>query len=78
MTTVYEILLLVNEDKIVEVEKTKRSNGFDRIVKSPSRQNVSKASATKNYQISPRLPLFNSLSSQEKAMYCRYGNGNHC
>ena len=58
MTTVYEILLLVDEDMIVEVEKTKRSNGFDRIVKSPSRQNVSKASATKNYQISPRLPLF--------------------
>ena len=58
MTMVYEILLLVDEDMIVEVEKTKRSNGFDRIVKSPSRQNVSKASATKNYQISPRLPLF--------------------
>ena len=71
MTTFHEILLLVDEDMIVEVEKTKRSNGFDRIVKSPSRQNVSKASATKNYQISPRLPLFNSLSSQEKAMYCR-------
>ena len=71
MTTVYEILLLVDEDMMVEVEKTKRSNGFDRIVKSPSRQNVFKASATKNYQISPRLPLFNSLSSQEKAMYCR-------
>ena len=43
MTMVYEILLLVDEDMIVEVEKTKRSNGFDRIVKSPSRQNVSKA-----------------------------------
>ena len=71
MTTVYEILLLVDEDMIVEVEKTKRSNGFDRIVKSPSCQNMSKASATKNYQISPRLPLFNSLCSREKAMYCR-------
>ena len=71
MTTVYEILLLVDEDMIVEVEKTKRSNGFDRIVKSPSCQNMSKASATKNYQISPWLPLFNSLCSREKAMYCR-------
>ena len=71
MTMVYEILLLVDEDMIVEVEKTKRSNGFDRIVKSPSCQNMSKASATKNYQISPRLPLFNSLCSREKAMYCR-------
>ena len=71
MTMVYEILLLVDEDMIVEVEKTKRSNGFDRIVKSPSCQNMSKASATKNYQISPQLPLFNSLCSREKAMYCR-------
>ena len=71
MTTVYEILLLVDEDMIVEVEKTKRSNGFDRVVKSPSCQNMSKASATKNYQISPQLPLFNSLCSREKAMYCR-------
>ena len=71
MTTVYEILLLVDEDMIVEVEKTKRSNGFDRIVKSPSCQNMSKASATKNYQILPQLPLFNSLCSREKAMYCR-------
>ena len=73
MMTVYKILLLVDEDMIVGAEntETKRSNGFDRIVKSPSRQNVSKASATKNYQILPWLPLFNSLSSQEKAMNCR-------
>ena len=36
---------LVDEDVIVEAEntETKRSNGFGRIVKSPSRQNVSKA-----------------------------------
>ena len=64
--------MLVDEDVIVEAEntETKRSNGFGRIVKSASTktQNVSKAH--KNYQISP-LTLFNSLSSQEKAMYCR-------
>ena len=42
MTTVHEILLLVDEDMIVEVEKTKRSNGFDRIVKSPSRKTCPK------------------------------------
>ena len=37
--------MLVDEDVIVEAEntETKRSNGFGRIVKSPSRQNVSKA-----------------------------------
>ena len=36
--------MLVDEDVIVEAENTekKRSNGFSRIVKSPSRQNVSK------------------------------------
>ena len=38
------------------------------IVKSPSRQRCPKP--VKNYQISP-LPLFNSLSSQEKAVHCR-------
>ena len=45
MTTGCGILLLVDEDVIVEAEntETKRSNGFGRIVKSPSRQNVSKA-----------------------------------
>ena len=37
--------MLVDEDVIVEAEntETKRSNGFGRIVKSPSRQNVPKA-----------------------------------
>ena len=62
--------MLVDEDVLVDAEntETKRSNGFGRIVKSPSRQNVSKAP-----QILPNLaaPLFNSLFSQEKAMYCR-------
>ena len=45
MTTGCGILLLVDEDVIVEAEntETKRSNGFGRIVKSSSRQNVSKA-----------------------------------
>ena len=45
MTKGCGILLLVDEDVIVEAEntETKRSNGFGRIVKSPSRQNVSKA-----------------------------------
>ena len=38
------------------------------IVKSPSRQRCPKTA--KNYQISP-LPLFNPLSSQEKAVHCR-------
>ena len=67
MTTGCGILLLVDEDVIVEAEntETKRSNGFGRIVKSPS-----SPKPAKNYQISP-LPLFNSLSSQEKAMYRR-------
>ena len=39
------MLLLVDEDVIVEAEntETKRSNGFGRIVKSPSSQIVSKA-----------------------------------
>ena len=37
--------MLVDEDVIVEAEntETKRSNGFGRIVKSPSRQNVCNA-----------------------------------
>ena len=45
MMTGCGILLLVDEDVIVEAEntETKRSNGFGRIVKSSSRQNVSKA-----------------------------------
>ena len=65
-----EMLLLVDEDVVVEAEntETKRSNGFDRIVKSPSRQNVSK---TRQKLPISALPLFNSLFSQEKAMYCR-------
>ena len=69
MTTGCGILLLVDEDVIVEAEntETKRSNGFGRIVKSPYRQNVSKAG--QNYQTVS--PLFNSLFIQEKAMYCR-------
>ena len=42
---VTEILFLVDEDVTLEAEntETKRSNGFGRIVKSPSRQIVSKA-----------------------------------
>ena len=45
MTTGCGILLSVDEDVIVEAEntETKRWNGFGRIVKSSSRQNVSKA-----------------------------------
>ena len=39
------MLLLVDEDVVVEAEntETKLSNGFGRIVKSPSLQNLSKA-----------------------------------
>ena len=50
--------MLVDEDVIVEAEntETKGSNGFGRIVKSPSRQNVPKARQ--------KLP---NLASQEKA-----------
>ena len=58
MTTGCGILLLVDEDVIVEAEntETKRSNGFGRIVKSPYRQNVSKAG--QNYQtVSPLFRL---------------------
>ena len=45
MTKGCGILLLVDEDVIVEAEntETKRSNGFGRIVKSLSRQNVCNA-----------------------------------
>ena len=62
MTKGCGILLLVDEDVIVEAEntETKRSNGFGRIVKSPSRQSVPKARQ--------KLP---NLAIQEKAMYCK-------
>ena len=68
MTTRCGILLLVDEDVIVEAEnsETKLSNGFGRN-RHPAKTCPKPA---KNYQISP-LPLFNSLFSQEKAMYCR-------
>ena len=44
-----------------ENTKTKRSDGLGRILKSPSRQSVSKA----------RQKLPNLLSTQETAMFCR-------
>ena len=74
MTTGCGILLLVDEDVIVEAEntETKRSNGFGRIVKSSSRQNVSKArQKLPNLASSATVIYYSYLFSQEKAMYCR-------
>ena len=62
--------MLVDEDVIVEAEntETKRSNGFGQIVKSPSRQKVSKAHQK---LLNLAAAAITALSSQERAMYCR-------
>ena len=61
----------MTKDVIVEVENTeiKRSSGFGRIVKSLSHPNVSKA--RQKYKKTLASAAFNSLSSREKAIYCR-------
>ena len=68
---------------MVEAEntETKRSYGFGRIVKSPSRQNVSKA----RQKITKSRRCRHLTIYPVKKMLCiagfykiRYGNGNHC
>ena len=72
MTTGCGILLLIDEEVEAENTETKRSNGFGRIVKSSSRQNVSKArQKLPNLASSATVIYYSYLFSQEKAMYCR-------